>query len=326
MRRREFLSLAGSAAAWPLAASAQQGGRVALIGWLDGRDAGDSVSQSVRAAIRDGLEKSGWAEGRNLKIEWRFGADDSRRVQAIARELVALSPDVLIAGGASPARALGQATRTIPIVFTGGGDAAVIGLVKNIGRPEGNITGFSMSEPLIAGKRIELLKGAVPHLTRVAIAFNPSLGPTAPNYIAAANAAAQKHSVNIVELPFGSAPELVRSVDAFAQQPNGGLMLLPPSPLRSTVLELAAHHRLPAAYSLREMVLDGGLLSYSADYVEQHRRAASYVDRILRGAKIADLPVQLPTKYRLVINMKTAKSIGLTIPEAFLLQADELIE
>ena len=299
---------------------------MALIGWLDGRDAGDSVSQSVRAAIRDGLEKSGWAEGRNLKIEWRFGADDSRRVQAIARELVALSPDVLIAGGASPARALGQATRTIPIVFTGGGDAAVIGLVKNIGRPEGNITGFSMSEPLIAGKRIELLKGAVPHLTRVAIAFNPSLGPTAPNYIAAANAAAQKHSVNIVELPFGSAPELVRSVDAFAQQPNGGLMLLPPSPLRSTVLELAAHHRLPAAYSLREMVLDGGLLSYSADYVEQHRRAASYVDRILRGAKIADLPVQLPTKYRLVINMKTAKSIGLTIPEAFLLQADELIE
>jgi putative ABC transport system substrate-binding protein len=326
MRRREFLSLAGCAAAWPLAASAQQGGRVALIGWLDGRDAGDSVSQSVRAAIRDGLEKSGWAEGRNLKIEWRFGADDSRRVQAIARELVALSPDVLIAGGASPARALGQATRTIPIVFTGGGDAAVIGLVKNIGRPEGNITGFSMSEPLIAGKRIELLKGAAPHLTRVAIAFNPSLGPTAPNYIAAANAAAQKHSVDIVELPFGSAPELVRSVDAFAQQPNGGLMLLPPSPLRSTVLELAAHHRLPAAYSLREMVLDGGLLSYSADYVEQHRRAASYVDRILRGAKIADLPVQLPTKYRLVINMKTAKSIGLTIPEAFLLQADELIE
>lgn len=299
---------------------------MALIGWLDGRDAGDSVSQSVRAAIRDGLEKSGWAEGRNLKIEWRFGADDSRRVQAIARELVALSPDVLIAGGASPARALGQATRTIPIVFTGGGDAAVIGLVKNIGRPEGNITGFSMSEPLIAGKRIELLKGAAPHLTRVAIAFNPSLGPTAPNYIAAANAAAQKHSVDIVELPFGSAPELVRSVDAFAQQPNGGLMLLPPSPLRSTVLELAAHHRLPAAYSLREMVLDGGLLSYSADYVEQHRRAASYVDRILRGAKIADLPVQLPTKYRLVINMKTAKSIGLTIPEAFLLQADELIE
>lgn len=299
---------------------------MALIGWLDGRDAGDSVSQSVRAAIRDGLEKSGWAEGRNLKIEWRFGADDSRRVQAIARELVALSPDVLIAGGASPARALGQATQTIPIVFTGGGDAAVIGLVKNIGRPEGNITGFSMSEPLIAGKRIELLKGAAPHLTRVAIAFNPSLGPTAPNYIAAANAAAQKHSVNIVELPFGSAPELVRSVDAFAQQPNGGLMLLPPSPLRSTVLELAAHHRLPAAYSLREMVLDGGLLSYSADYVEQHRRAASYVDRILRGAKIADLPVQLPTKYRLVINMKTAKSIGLTIPEAFLLQADELIE
>jgi putative ABC transport system substrate-binding protein len=326
MRRREFLGLAGGAASWPLAASAQQIGRVAQIGWLDGRDDNDSVSQAVRGSLRDGLAKLGWVESRNLKVEWRFGAGNFDRMQAHARELVSLSPDVLVAGGASPARAFQKATQTIPIVFTGGGDAAIIGLVKNIGRPEGNITGFSNSEPLIAGKWLELLKGAAPHLTRVAIAFNPSLGPTTPYYIASTRLAAQKFSIDIVELPFGSAADLVRAVDAFARQPNGGLILLPPSPLRSTFLELAAQHRLPAAYSLKEMVQTGGLLSYSADSVEQHRRAASYVDRILRGAKIADLPVQLPTKYQLTINMKTAKSIGLTIPEAFLLQADELIE
>lgn len=327
MRRRDFVSLAAGAAAWPFAASAQQAaGRVPLIGWLDGQDSSDHVSQLVRTALREGLAKLGWVEGRNLKIEWRFGAGDFDRMQAIAKELVALSPDVIVAGGASPARAVQLATRTIPIVFTGGGDAAVIGLVKNIGKPEGNITGFSNSEPIIGGKWLELLKGAAPHITRAGIAFNPSLGPTAPRYFASARAAAEKYAIQIVELPFGNAAELVRAVDAFAREPNGGLILLPPSPLRATVLQLAAQHRLPAMYSLRAIAFDGGLISYSTDTVDQHRRAASYVDRILRGAKIADLPVQLPTKYQLVVNVKTAKAIGLTIPEGFLLQADELIE
>lgn len=326
MRRREFIAGLVGATAGSVAARAQQGGRTVLIGWLDGQDESDSVSRAVRAALRDGLAKLGWIEGRNLKIEWRFGAADANRMRAAALELVSLSPQVIVAGGASPTRAAQQATQTIPIVFTGGGDAAVIGLVKNIARPEGNVTGFSNSEPSIGGKWLELLKAAAPHVTRVAIAHNPDLGPTAPRYIAAAEAAAKKHAVQMIRLPFRNAVELVRSIDGFAAEPNGGLLVLPPSPLRATVLQLAVQHRLPAMYSLRALAFEGGLLSYSSDFVELHHRAASYVDRILRGAKIADLPVQLPTKYQLVVNVRTAKAIGLTIPEAFLLQADELIE
>jgi putative ABC transport system substrate-binding protein len=327
MRRREFIGLLGGAAvALPCGAPAQESGRVPLIGGLVGQEESDTVSRSERAALQEGLARLGWIEGRNLRIEWRFGAADANRIAAAASELVSLSPHVIVAGGASPARAAQQATRTIPIVFTGGGDAAVIGLVKNIVRPEGNITGFSNSEPQIGGKWLELLKAAAPHVTKVAIAFNPDLGPTAPSYIASAEVAAQRHSVQAVKLPFQNAVELVRAVDAFAAEPNGGLMLLPPSPLRITVLQLAVQHRLPAIYSAKAITLGGGLLSYSTDTIEQNRRAASYVDRILRGAKIADLPVQWPTKYQLVVNVKTAKAIGLTIPEAFLLQADELIE
>jgi putative ABC transport system substrate-binding protein len=326
MRRRDLIKAMAGAVVWPSSALAQEGNRLPLVGWLDGLDESDPASRSVRAALREGLAEHGWTEGRNLRIEWRFGGANADRMRAIAAELVALSPQVFVAGGASPARAAQQATRTIPIVFTGGGDAAVIGLVKNISRPEGNITGFSNSEPLIGGKWLELLKTAAPHVTRIAIAYNPDLGPTAPSYMASAEAAAQRHSVQTVKLPFRDAIELVRAVDGFAAQPNGGLMLLPPSPLRPTVLQLAAQHRLPAMYPLKALVLDGGLLSYSSDFVEQHRRAAAYIDRILRGAKIADLPVQWPTKYQLVVNVRTAKAIGLTIPEAFLLQADELIE
>jgi ABC-type uncharacterized transport system substrate-binding protein len=243
-------------------------------------------------------------------------------------ELVSLTPDVIVAGGAVPTRALQQATQTIPIVFTGGGDAAAIGLVKNIARPEGNTTGFSSNEPTIGSKWLELLKGAAPHLTRAAIVFNPDLAPTAPNYIASIEAAAQTLSVKTAKVPFRDAVELVRSIDAFAAEPNGSMVILPPpyTPHRATIFKLATEHRLPAIYSQRALAAEGGLLSYGADIVEQNRRAASYVDRILRGAKVADLPVQLPTKYQLAVNMRTAKAIGLTIPEAFLLHADELIE
>jgi len=326
MRRRDLIKAIAGVAAWPFAVHAQDKGRAPLIGWLDGQDESDALSRSVRTALRDGLAEHGWIEGRNLRIEWRFGAGDANRMAVLAKELASLSPNVIVAGGASPAKAAQQATQTIPIVFTGGGDAAVIGLVKNIGRPEGNITGFSNSEPLIGGKWLELLKQAAPNITRAAVVFNPDLGPTAPKYIAAAEAAAQRHSLQLVQLPFHNAVELVRSVDAFAATPNGGLMILPPTPLRPTILQLAAQHRLPAIFSVKALVVDGGLLSYSTDFIEQHRRAASYVDRLLRGVKIADLPVQWPTKYQLVVNVKTAKAIGLTIPEAFLLQADELIE
>jgi ABC-type uncharacterized transport system substrate-binding protein len=322
MKRRDFITLLGGAAAWPLAARAQQDGRVPLLGWLDAYD------DRMRTALHEALAKLGWIEGRNLKIDRRFGAAEADRLRNSAVELVSLAPDVIVAGGAAPTRALQQATQTIPIVFTGGGDAAAIGLVKNIARPEGNITGFSSSEPMIGGKWLELLKEAAPHLKKVAIVFNPDVAPSAPNYIASIETAAQTLSVKTVKVPFHDAIELVRSIDAFAGEPNGGMLILPPpyTAHRATIFKLAMQHRLPAMYSQRTLAVEGGLLSYGADIVDQNRRAASYVDRILRGAKVADLPVQLPSKYQLVVNLRTAKAIGLTIPEAFLLHADELIE
>jgi putative ABC transport system substrate-binding protein len=328
MRRRDFIAGVAGAAAWPLVARAQQDGRAPLVGWLDAYDANDALSQSMRAALHEGLAKLGWTEGRNLKVERRFGAADPNRLRAAAAELVSRSPDVIVAGGAAPARALQQATQTIPIVFTGGGDAAVIGLVKNIARPEGNVTGFSSSEPMIGGKWLELLKEAAPHLKRVAVVFNPDLAPTAMNYLVSIEAAAQALAVKTVKLAFHDAVELVRSIDAFAAEPDGGVLMLPPpfTAHRTTILQLAAQHRLPGMYPQRAISAEGGLISYSADIVDQNRRAASYVDRILRGSKVADLPVQLPTKYQLVVNMKTAKALGLAIPEAFLLNVDELIE
>ena len=327
-RRRDFITLLGGAAAWPLAARAQPDGRVPLLGWLDAYDNSDTGFQSIRTALREALAKLGWIEGRNLKVEGRFGVTDANRLRAAAVELVSLAPDVIVAGGALPTRALQQATQTIPIVFTGGGDAAAIGLVKNIARPEGNTTGFSSNEPTIGSKWLELLKGAAPHLTRVAIVFNPDLAPTAPNYIASIEAAAQALSVKTAKVPFRDAVELVRSIDAFAAELNGSMVILPPpyTAHRDAIFKLATEHRLPAIYSQRFLAAEGGLLFYGADIVEQNCRAASYVDRILRGAKVADLPVQLPTKYQLAVNMRTAKAMDLTIPEAFLLHADELIE
>jgi len=329
IRRRDFITFIGGAAAtWSVAARAQQDGRVPLIGCLDAFDENSTGSQVIRTALREGLAKLGWIEGRNLKIEQRFGASDANRVQASAMELVSHAPEVIVSGGAAITRALQQATQTIPIVFTGGGDAAVNGLVKNIARPEGNTTGFSSAEPTAGGKWLELLKQAAPSLTRIAILFNPDVAPTAPNYIASIESAAVSLSVQIVKVPFRDAIELVHSIDAFAGEPNGGLLILPPPFIgdRSTILKLATHHRLPAMYSQRTLAVEGGLISYAADVADQTRRAASYVDRILHGAKVADLPVQFPTKYQLVVNIRTAKAIGLTIPEAFLLQADELLE
>ena len=325
MRRREFFA-GVAASALPLAAGAQPAERVRLIGWLDRYDA-SAETHSVRAALLDGLAKLGWAEGRNLKIERRFGIVDPNRLQAAAVELVSLAPDVIVAGGLPPVRALRRTTHTIPIVFAGGGDVAAVGIVHNIARPEGNITGFSASEPLIAAKRLELLKEAAPHLVRIAVVFNPDTAPTAPQYIAAIETAASALSMQVVLVPFRDAIDLVRSVDAFAAEPNGGLQMLPPwlTPHRTTVIKLANLHRLPAVYPGR-LTAEGGLMSYTSQDADQHRSAASYVDQLLRGAKVADLPVQFPTKYQLVINLKTARTIGLAISPALLNRADEVIE
>jgi putative ABC transport system substrate-binding protein len=328
MRRREFITLLGGAAAWPLAARAQQNDRDRRIGWLDIYDENSDESRAIRNALREGLASLGWIEGRNVSIDQRFAAGDLNRTRTYAAELVSLGPDVLVTPSAAPTRALQQATQTIPIVFTGGGDASANGLVRNIVRPEGNTTGFSTSEPTQAGKWLELLKQAAPQLSRVAIVFKPEVAPTAPKYIAVIEAVAQSLSVQTTKIAFQDAVDLVHSIDAFAVAPNSGLLVLPPPFIadRYTIFKLAIQGKLPAMYSQRALAAEGGLIAYGADLVDQNRRAASYVDRLLRGAKVAELPVQFPTKYQLVVNMKTAKAIGLAIPEAFLLHADEILE
>jgi putative ABC transport system substrate-binding protein len=325
MKRREFITLLGSAAAWPLAARAQQAERVRRVGWLG--VAIDPGSFALRAALGEGLAKLGWIDGRNLRIDLRV-VGEVDQMGAYAAELVSLRPDVIITSGGAATGMVSQQTQTIPIVFTAGGDPVVAGFVRNIDRPEGNITGFSNAEPSIAGKWLELLKEAAPHLARVGIAFNSVLATVQSSYIASVSAAAQALGVKALSMPARTAADIVSGIEAFAAEPNGGLVVLPPSPgvIRDTIVPLAARHRLPAIYPSKEDAAAGGLLAYAPDRIDQARRAASYVDRLLRGAKVAELPVQFPTKYELLVNLKTAKAIGLTVPPTLLARADEVIE
>jgi ABC-type uncharacterized transport system substrate-binding protein len=327
VRRREFIGLLGSAVfAAPLAAHAQ-GERVRRIGRLVGRTESDSEARS--AVFKETLEKLGWIEGRNLRIDVRYAADDINRVRSFAAELVSLAPDVIVTDAAVATRAVQEHTQAIPIVLVGGGDPVAIGLVQNIARPEGNTTGFSGPEPSIASKWLELLKEAAPRVTRVAIVFNPDLAPTAPIYITVIEAAAPAFGLQTIATAVRNPIDIVRAIDAFAAEPNGGLLVLPPpnsTAIRETIIPLASQHRLPAIYPGLADAAKGGLLAYAPDPLDTSRRAAAYVDRILRGAKVSELPVQFPTKFQLVVNLKTAKAIGLTIPETFLLRADELIE
>jgi putative ABC transport system substrate-binding protein len=258
-----------------------------------------------------------------LRVEFRFGADDVGRMRAQADELVRSTPDVIVTGGNAATRAAQGATQTIPIVMVGG-DIAVNG----IARPEGNITGFIVGEASLAGKWLELLKEAAPHVTRVAVLYNPETGLMAPSYITAIEAVAPALSVETVVIPVRDAFDIVRGVDTFAVAPNGGLVVLPiPSvAFLDAIFRLTLQYRLPAIYQGLTAVAAGGLMSYGADVTVLVRRVASYVDRLLRGAKVNELPVEFPTKFELVVNLKAAKAIGLTIPEAFLLRADEVIE
>jgi putative tryptophan/tyrosine transport system substrate-binding protein len=335
MRRREFITLLTGAAAAaallrPHAAHAQQGGRVRRIGWLIGGAENDLGSRATRVALQETLAKLDWIEGRNLRIDLRFSAGDSDRMRAYAAELAGLAPDVILTNSGATTRAEQLQTQTIPIVFTAGGDPVTDGLVRNIARPEGNITGFSSREPSIAGKCLELLKEAVPRLNRVAVVFNPELALTVPFYMSSIEWAAPAMGVATIKTPVRNAVDVVRAIDAFAAEPNGGVLVLPAtsptSTTRDTILQLTAQHRLPTIFTNRADADAGGLLAYAADDVDMSRRAATYVDRLLRDAKVSELPVQFPTKYELVVNLKAAKAIGLTIPEAFLLRADELIE
>jgi putative tryptophan/tyrosine transport system substrate-binding protein len=329
--RRELIAAIGSAAAWPLAARAQQGERVRLIGVLMGHAESDSEAQAHIAAFRDGLQKLGWTEGRNTWIDYRWAAsDDAESMQRFANELVALQPDLILSQGTPTTTALLRQTRTIPIVFATVGDPIGSGFVASFPRPGGNVTGFNVSEPTMAGKWLELLKEIAPRVTRVAMLFNPvSAAAFADYWLTPFKAAAPSFGVEAIAAPVRDRSELEPVIAAQAREPNSGLIAMPDSftdAHRVEITSLATRYRLPAVYPFRFFAEVGGLLSYGFDQTDNFRRAATYVDRILKGAKPSELPVQAPVKFELVINLKAATALGLTVPPALLGLADKVIE
>jgi putative tryptophan/tyrosine transport system substrate-binding protein len=331
MKRREFITLLGGAAAvaWPLAARAQQPDRVRRIGVLMASAADDSESQARIAAFLQGLQQLGWADGRNMRIDTRWATTDADDIRRHAAELAALAPDVLVAAtGTVTAAPLLQATRTVPIVFVQVIDPVGAGFVVSLARPGGNATGFTIYEYGMSGKWLELLKEIAPRMARAAVLRDPAIASGIGQF-AAAQAVAPSLGVELSPVDVRDAGEIEHAVTAFARSSNGGLIVTASALAtrhRDLIIALAARHRLPAVYSYRYMVAAGGLVSYGPDSIDQYRRAAGYVDRILKGEKPADLPVQAPTKYELVINLKTAKALGLDIPTTVLSRADEVIE
>ena len=328
MNRREFIMLLGGAVAWPLAARAQQGERVRRIGVLLPASADDTAFQDRIGAFLQGLQQSGWAIGRNVRIDIRWATNNPAEIRRHAAELAALAPDVVLAFAASTVGAMLQATRSVPIVFPGVADPVAAGFVDSLARPGGNATGFLLFEYGLTGKLLELLKQIAPGVTRVAVLRDPTT-PSGPAQFGVIQAMAPSLRVEVTPVNMRDAPEIERAVATFARASNGGLIVTA-SPLaqrhRDLIVTLAAQHKLPAVYFDRVFATAGGLISYGPDYIDQYRRAAGYVDRILKGEKPADLPVQAPTKYELVINLKTAKTQGLEIPPMLLARADEVIE
>src|SRR6516225_6156038 len=331
MRRRVFIKgIVSSATVWPLAAHAQQPERVRRIGVLMGYAESGSSGQNLMAAFRDGLQKLGWTEGRNTRIDIRWAApDDMESIRRFAKELVALQPDLIISSTTPITAALQQQTRTIPIIFPALSDPVGSGLVASFSRPGGNITGFNVSEPTQTGKLVELLKEIVPHVARIAMLFNPASAPYAEYWLSPFKTAAASYAVEAIEAPVRDTSELETVIAAQAHEPNSGLIAMPDSftiAYRLEIISLAARYRLPAVYPYRFFAEVGGLLSYGVDLVDNYRRVATYVDRILKGENPSELPVQAPVKFELVINLKTAKALGLTIPDKLLALADEVIE
>jgi putative tryptophan/tyrosine transport system substrate-binding protein len=328
IRRRAFIALLGGAVAWPLAARAQQGERIRRIGVLMSVAAEGTEGQARLAAFLKGLQQLGWTDGNNVRIEHRWGAGDAERIRSYAAELVALSPDVILASGDIVGLALRQATRTVPIVFTLIADPVGAGLVESLAHPGGNITGFSVYEYSLSGKWLELLKEIAPGVKRVAVMREAGTA-TGTAMFAAIQAVASTLDVELSPIGVGDAGEIERAVMAFVRSANGGMIVTGSGPAaihRDLIVALAARHKLPTVYAARFFVTTGGLISYGSDFLDQHRRAAGYVDRILKGEKPTDLPVQAPTKYELVINLKTAKALGLDVPPTLLARADEVIE
>ena len=328
LRRRELIALLGSAAAWPIAARARQLDRIRRIGALMSFAANDPEAQSRVAAFENGLRQLGWVRGHNLSIEYRW-ADGPDVLRTDATELVGMAPDLILVNSTPATAALQEQRQAVPIVFTQVTDPVGEGLVSNLARPGGHLTGFTSFEFSIGTKWLETLKQVAPRVTRVALVFNPQTAPFADLFWRPIEAAAPSFAVMPTPLGPLTFAELEHMVDAFAREPNGGLIVLPDvSTLnyRDGVIGLAARYRLPAVFPERIFATSGGLLSYGSDVSDIFRRAAGYVDRILKGEKPADLPVQAPTKYELVINLKTAKALGLTFPSGLLALADEVIE
>ena len=328
IRRREFITLLGGAAALPLAARAQQRERMRRIGVLLNAAADDSDFQAWVGAFQQALAQSGWIIGRNVRIDTRWAGGKADDVRRHAAELIALAPDVILAHGASTVGPLLQVTRSIPIVFPIIGDPVGAGFVDSLARPGGNVTGFMTVEYSFGGKWLEMLKQIAPNVTRVGVLRDAAQG-SGTNQFAAIQAMAPLVGVEVVPINVREAPEVERSVAAFVRSSNVGLIVTPSgnaTVLRDLITTLAARHKLPAVYGGRVFVTSGGLISYNADYIDQYQRAAGYVDRILKGEKPADLPVQAPTKYELVINLKTAKALGIEIPATVYARADEVIE
>jgi ABC-type uncharacterized transport system substrate-binding protein len=326
-RRREFITLLSGAAAWPLAAGAQQPGRMRRIGVLMGYDENDPVWKPRLSAFTQTLADLGWTEGRNVRMDLRWSADINR-IRAFAQELVALEPDIILTNVASATVALQRETRTIPIVFVSVLDPVASGIVARLDRPSGNTTGFGGLEASLGGKWLELLSEIAPGLKRAAIMFNPDL-PPASTFMPSFETAVRSLKVVPITAPVHSDLEIETAMVALGREPGGGLVVMPGAFMithRAAIISATARNNVPAIYYLSDYARDGGLLSYGIDLVDTFRRAASYVDRILRGAKPAELPVQFPTKFEMVVNLKTAKALGLAVPPSILLRADEVIE
>jgi ABC-type uncharacterized transport system substrate-binding protein len=329
VKRRKFISLLGGAAAWPLAARAQQAERVRRIGALMVIAANDPEAQARTKAFEHGLHELGWKEGSGLRIEYRWAGGDAGRIRSQAAEIVSLVPDVILANTTPVLEAVRQETRTIPIVFVQVIDPVSRGFVDSLARPGGNITGFTNFEFPMGGKWVEVLKEIAPSITSIAVVFNPDTAPYGEPFFQHIGTSASSRAIEAIEARVRNAVELEKAVARIAAKSNSGMIVLPDTFTtvhRDSIIALADRYRLPGVYAFRYFTTRGGLISYGVDAVDSFRRSAAYVDRILRGDKPADLPVQAPTKYELVINLRTAKALGLEVPPTLLARADELIE